>query len=225
MEQIDLQSINKSHKNKVILQDVNLSIQAGTFVILRGASGAGKSTLLNLISGSERPTSGSIIIDGQDTSHFNEQERINFYRHTIGMVFQSTYLQPAISIFDNIALPGVFANVDKTTREQHAQELAIALRINDILNQLPSEVSGGQTERACIARALLMNPKIILADEPTNNLDPENAQNVLQILHNLCKQMRITIILASHSQEVLRYADRILEISNHIVRDVPICAS
>ncbi len=210
MEIIQLQNIKKHYGEKVVFQDVNLNISAGFFTVLRGESGAGKSTLLNLIGGLEMPTSGQIIVDGKDVGNLTAKERTNFYRHEIGIIFQGSYLQPQFTLLENITLPGVFAGMPEAERKARAEQLAQMLGISDNLKYLPKEVSGGQAERACIARALLLNPKIILADEPTSNLDEDNAKTVLEILNYIRQQMGVTIIIASHSRDVLEFATQVV---------------
>lgn len=214
---IEFNKVTKQYGNKTILADVNLSISAGSFVVLRGESGAGKSTLLNLVGGLETPTSGEIVVDGKNVANLAAKNRANFYRHEIGIVFQGSYLQPQFSLFENITLPGVFAGMPEAERKTKAEQLAGMLGITENLKFLPKEVSGGQAERACIARALLLNPKIILADEPTSNLDEENAKTVLEILNYIRQQMGITIIIASHSRDVLEFATQVITVRDGIV--------
>ncbi len=212
MDIIQLRNIKKQYGEKVIFQDVNLNISAGFFVVLRGESGAGKSTLLNLIGGLETSTSGEIVVDGKTVSSLTGKERTNFYRHEIGIIFQGSYLQPQFTLLENITLPGVFAGMPEAERKQRAEQLAEMLGITENLNFLPKEVSGGQAERACIARALLLSPKIILADEPTSNLDEANAKTVLEILNYIRQQMGITIIIASHSRDVMEFATQVVTV-------------
>lgn len=212
MDIIQLRDIKKQYGEKIVFQDVNLSISAGFFTVLRGESGAGKSTLLDLIGGLETPTSGEIIVDEKNVANLTAKERTDFYRHEIGIIFQGSYLQPQFSLFENITLPGVFAGMPEAERKTKAEQLAGMLGITENLKFLPKEVSGGQAERSCIARALLLNPKIILADEPTSNLDEENAKTVLEILNYICKQMGVTIIIASHSRDVLEFATQVITV-------------
>lgn len=212
MDIVQLRNIKKQYGEKVIFQDINLNIPAGFFTVLRGESGAGKSTLLNIIGGLEAPTSGEIIVDNKDVRQLSREERTNFYRHEIGIIFQGSYLQPQFTLLENITLPGVFAGMPEAERKQRAEQLAEMLGITENLNFLPKEVSGGQAERACIARALLLSPKIILADEPTSNLDEANAKTVLEILNYIRQQMGITIIIASHSRDVMEFATRVVTV-------------
>lgn len=209
-----LNSISKNFGSKNILKDINLEIAENSFTILKGVSGSGKSTLLNIIGGIESPTSGNIIIDNQNINNLKHKDRVNFYRKKIGFIFQGFYLQPQLTIKDNIALMAIFAGISRLEREKRVYELAEKLGIRETLNQLPSEISGGQAERACIARALYMSPEIILADEPTNNLDPDNAKNVIEILKTLQVEEQSTVIIATHDPMVEKYATQILSLKD-----------
>ena len=211
---IQLKNISKSYGAKSILAHVDLEIPKGEFVMMRGKSGAGKSTLLNIIGGIEQPTSGEILIGEQNISQLRAKERAEFYRHAVGFVFQGFYLQPQLTLRDNIALPGIFANMPKNERMERVDVLAQTLQITEVLDQKPAEVSGGQAERACVARALFMNPQIVLADEPTNNLDPENARNVVDILYKVWKETGATVIVASHDAIVEKYATVVVEVAD-----------
>lgn len=212
MKIIELQNINKTYGDRFVLREVNLEIQEGAFVMISGESGVGKSTLLNLIGGLETPMSGRIVVAGKDVNKLNAKERKELYRREMGFIFQGSYLQPQFSILDNIMLPGIFAGVEQKERKRRAEELAQSLGVADCLKSLPKEVSGGQAERACIARALFMNPRIILADEPTSNLDEKNARMVLEILEEARQKMGVTIVLASHSREVKDFATQVVKI-------------
>ena len=209
---IKLENLNKKYGKKPVLFDINIEIPTGSFTMLNGVSGSGKSTLLSIIGGIESATSGKVIIDGQDVSSLKGSERTNFYRHKIGFIFQGFYLQPQLTIGENIALMGTFAGMAKKEREARTKELAEMLGIAEVLDSLPAEVSGGQAERACIARAMFMNPEIILADEPTNNLDPENARNVIEMLKRIQVEMGATMIVASHDALVEKYATQMVEV-------------
>ena len=209
-----LNSISKNFGSKNILKDINLEIAENSFTILKGVSGSGKSTLLNIIGGIESPTSGNIIIDNQNINNLKHNDIVNFYRKKIVFIFQGFYLQPQLTIKDNIALMAIFAGISRLEREKRVYELAEKLGIRETLNQLPSEISGGQAERACIARALYMSPEIILADEPTNNLDPDNAKNVIEILKTLQVEEQSTVIIATHDPMVEKYATQILSLKD-----------
>lgn len=209
---IKLQNLNKKYGKKPVLFDGNLEIPTGSFTMLRGVSGSGKSTLLSIIGGIEPMTSGQVLIDEQDVSKLKGRARADFYRHKIGFIFQGFYLQPQLMVAENIALMGIFAGMAKKEREARAKELAEMLGIADVLESLPAEISGGQAERACAARAMFMNPEIILADEPTNNLDPENARNVIEMLKKIQQETGATMIVASHDPMVEKYATQIIGI-------------
>ena len=202
MEIIQLKNIAKKYKDKVIFSDVNLTIPSSSFTVMMGESGSGKTTLLNIMGGLEPQTSGEVIIEQQNLKNFNARQRTDFYRHEVGLIFQGSYLQPQLTLLENISLPGVFAKMPRD------------LGISEVLSSLPSQVSGGQAERACIARALLLNPKIILADEPTSNLDEKNANIILQLLNNIRLQRGITVIVSSHSQLVARLATQLVTVKN-----------
>jgi len=209
---IKLENLNKSYGKKPVLFDINLEIPTGSFTMLKGVSGSGKSTLLSIIGGIEPMTSGQVMIDNQDVSKLKGKARADFYRHKIGFIFQGFYLQPQLTIVENIALMGIFAGMPKKEREARAKELAEKLGISEVLGSLPAEVSGGQAERACAARAMFMHPEIILADEPTNNLDPENAKNVIEMLKQIQQETGATMIVASHDPLVEKYATQIVNI-------------
>ena len=211
---IKLNSLNKSYGKKPVLFDINLEVPTGSFTMLRGVSGSGKSTLLSIIGGLEPMTSGQVLIDGQDVSKLKGKTRTDFYRHKIGFIFQGFYLQPQLTVAENIALMGIFAGMAKVEREARAKELAEMLGITEVLESLPAEISGGQAERACVARAMFMGPEIILADEPTNNLDPENAKNVIGMLKRIQQDTSATMIVASHDPMVEEYATQIIGIKD-----------
>lgn len=207
---IELKSLNKSYGKKPVLFDLNVKIPTGSFTMLKGVSGSGKSTLLSIIGGIEPATSGQVIIDDKDVSKLKGKARTDFYRHKVGFIFQGFYLQPQLTIAENIALMGIFAGMPKVQRKERVEELAKMLGIAEVLDHLPAEVSGGQAERACAARAMFMYPEIILADEPTNNLDPENAKNVIEMLKKIQQDTGATMIVASHDPMVAQYATQIV---------------
>ena len=222
---IKLRNLNKSYGKKPVLFDINLEIPTGSFTMLRGVSGSGKSTLLSIIGGIEPATSGQVIIDERDVNSLKGKARTDFYRHKIGFIFQGFYLQPQLTIGENIALTGTFAGMPKKEREMRAKELAKELGITEVLNQLPAEVSGGQAERACAARAMFMNPEIILADEPTNNLDPENAKNVIEMLRKIQKDTGATMIVASHDPMMEKFATQVVEIKDGRVSEKKVAST
>lgn len=217
---IQLKNLSKCFDQKVIFENVNLEIAAGELVLLTGNSGAGKSTILNIIGGLERPTSGEIFINDRDILKLKSRERADFYRRQIGFIFQDFYLHPHLTVAENIALAGTFANLKSAEIKRRVEMIAKTLNIDSILNHKLDQISGGQAERVCIARALFMSPKIILADEPTNNLDQTNAENVIKILRAIANSMKITVIISSHNPMVNTYADRIIKISQGAVHEI-----
>lgn len=220
MSLIAISNLSKSFNQNVLFSDLNLTINAGEFVLLKGDSGAGKSTLLNIIGGIEKATSGEIIIDEQNVAKLKSKARADFYRKQVGFIFQDFYLHPHLNVAENISLAGTFANLKTKVIKSRVTSIAKALNIESILKSKIDEISGGQAERVCIARALFMSPKIILADEPTNNLDEKNAENVIKILRAISHSMNITVIISSHNQMVERYADRIIKIEDKQVHEI-----
>ncbi len=209
---IKINSLGKSYGKKVVLSVVHLENRTGRCPLLCWVSWSRKSTHENIISGMEPATSGEVVVDEQDVSKLKGKARTDFYRHKIGFIFQGFYLQPQLTISENIALMGTFAGMPKAERERRVARLAELLGITEILGRLPSEISGGQAERACVARAVFMEPKIILADEPTNNLDEENARKMLEILKQIQRETSATVIVASHDMVVKEYATQVIKI-------------
>lgn len=201
MSIIKIENLTKTYHDKTILDNISLEIVPGELVWLKGASGTGKTTLLHIIAGLESPTSGHVIIETKKAAN------------KVGFIYQDFYLQKQLTIRDNISLPGVFAGMPKKSRLARTKELAAALNISDILDYKPAQISGGQAERACIARALFLNPAILIADEPTNNLDEQNSKNVLNIIQEIWRNFDITIIIASHDPLVKDYATKTIELS------------
>lgn len=214
---IELKNVCKSYRKKLIFADVNLQIDQGSFVMLRGSSGAGKTTLLNIIGGIDNPSSGEVLIDGRDVVKLHGKARAKFFRKKIGVVFQGFYLQPQLTVAENIELAGVFANMPRDKRRERVEKLTEQLGITDVIDSLPAEISGGQAERACIAQALFMKPEIILADEPTNNLDSRSAQKVLEMLKDV-QGTGVTVIVASHDERVEKYAEQIVDVADKKVQ-------
>lgn len=214
---IELKNVCKSYRKKLIFADVNLQIDQGSFVMLRGSSGAGKTTLLNIIGGIDNPSSGEVLIDGRDVVKLHGKARAKFFRKKIGVVFQGFYLQPQLTVAENIELAGVFANIPRDKRRERVEKLTEQLGITDVIDSLPAEISGGQAERACIAQALFMKPEIILADEPTNNLDSRSAQKVLEMLKDV-QGTGVTVIVASHDERVEKYAEQIVDVADKKVQ-------
>lgn len=202
---ISLDHVSREYSGGVrALDEVSLDIEAGEWVALMGSSGSGKTTLLNLLDGLDRPTHGQVVVLGQDTTRFRPGEATVFRRENIGLIFQQFHLIPYLTALENVMLAQYYHSlVDK---EQAMQALE-AVQMTPRATHLPSQLSGGEQQRVCIARALINDPKIILADEPTANLDEENEQKVFDIFHTLHQQGK-TLVIATHDPALGRLAQR-----------------
>lgn len=206
---------NQGKNNEVrALENVNLEIFPQEYVIIFGPSGCGKSTLLYAISGLQRSTTGEIIVGEENIADFNKKKMAEYRRHKIGMVFQAFYLVPSLDIIDNVCLPKVFADEDEKKRREMAEKLLERFNISNQLNKFPSELSGGQKQRVSIARSIINDPEIILADEPVGNLDSKSSQNVMMILNELNTADKKTIILVTHDPSHLQYGDKIIHMKD-----------
>ncbi len=186
------------------LQDVSFDAEPGQFIGIVGKSGSGKSTLLNLIGGLDKPTSGNIYVNGEDLSHMTRYELALHRRFSVGMIFQSFNLIHSRTALENIILPLTFAGVGKRKRKKRAYELLDQVGLSHRVNHLPNELSGGETQRVAIARALANEPSIILADEPTGNLDSITSQEIINLLVKLNKDKGLTILIVTHDQETAK---------------------
>ncbi|KYH28343.1 MULTISPECIES: ABC transporter ATP-binding protein [Clostridium] len=216
MEILKVQGLKKIYgkeENKVeALKGIDLSVNKGEFVAVVGASGSGKSTLLHILGGLDRPTEGKVIIDGEDIYQYKEEKLAIFRRRKIGFIFQFFNLLPVLDVQENIALPALLDN-DKVDRK-YLEEIIKILGLEDRKNHLPSELSGGQQQRVAIGRALLNKPSIILADEPTGNLDSSNSKEVIELLKFSAKKYNQTLILITHDVNIASSADRIITIKD-----------
>lgn len=199
----------------VALDHVSFSVEKGEFVAIVGASGSGKSTLLHLIGGVDRPTSGKVYIDGKDIFNFNDDKLAIFRRRQVGLIYQFYNLIPILNVEENITLPLSLDNreVDK----ERLNELLKLLGLQNRKNHLPNELSGGQQQRTSIGRALITNPTIILADEPTGNLDSKSSDEIVALLKKSNKELNQTIIMITHNMEIAKVADRIIKIEDGII--------
>ena len=201
------------------LDNVSFSVEKGEFVAIVGASGSGKSTLLHIIGGVDRPTSGKVYIDGKDIFRFNDDKLAIFRRRQVGLIYQFYNLIPILNVEENITLPLALDNreVDK----QKLDELIKLLGLENRKTHLPNELSGGQQQRTSIGRALITNPTIILADEPTGNLDSKSSDEIVALLKKSNKEFKQTIIMITHNMEMAKCADRIIKIEDgKIVKEV-----
>ena len=202
----------KDSTKVVALDHVSFSVEKGEFVAIVGASGSGKSTLLHLIGGVDRPTSGKVFIDGKDIFNFNDDKLAIFRRRQVGLIYQFYNLIPILNVEENITLPLSLDN-----REIDKEKLNEMLKLLGLQNRrmhLPNELSGGQQQRTSIGRALITNPTIILADEPTGNLDSKSSDEIVALLKKSNKELNQTIIMITHNLEIAKTADRILKIED-----------
>ena len=213
---IEAKKISKvygSGENQVVaLEEADLKLEPGDFVSIMGPSGSGKSTLLHLLSGLDRPTSGSLFYDGQDIYGFSDKALSAFRRRRIGFVFQQFNLRPVLTARENILMPLL---LDKRQGEEaYLEQLAERLGIGDRLNHLPHELSGGQQQRVAIARALIAGPDVIFADEPTGNLDSRSGGEVMKLLEDICREMGKTLVVITHDSRVAQLANRIFTMTD-----------
>lgn len=196
------------------LVDVDLMVSAGSLCVLKGESGSGKSTLLALLAGLDTPTSGSLKVAGQNLSEAGESELIHFRRNKVGMIFQSFNLLPTLSVLENALLPAMLALRPMAEAERRAEALLERLGLSARLHHTPAMLSGGEMQRTAIARALINKPEIILADEPTGNLDTTRGQIVIDLLQELRNEMGVTVIVATHSDMADTAADTVLQLKD-----------
>jgi putative ABC transport system ATP-binding protein len=197
---------------------VDLSIPKGAFVAITGPSGSGKSTLANIIGGLDRPTSGTINVDGHDLAQLNDSALSAFRNKTIGFVFQSFNLKGDSTALENVMLPLVFAGISPKERKARATECLERVGMGDRIGHLPNQLSGGQRQRVAIARALANKPSVILADEPTGNLDSARGAEVIEMLKELNLD-GITLLIITHDKEIARFANRIVEVRDGVVHE------
>lgn len=200
----------------VALRDVDLVIEKGKFTVIVGKSGSGKTTLMNMVGALDKPTSGSLTIDEVEITNLTEDALASYRNKTIGFVFQSFYLEPTFTVLENVAMPLTIAGVDRIEREIKAKEILIKLGLEDKIYKKASDLSSGQKQRVCIARALINDPEIILADEPTGNLDTQNGEEVMKILKGISESGK-TVILVTHDLDDIKYADNLIEIKDGVV--------
>ncbi len=190
---------------------VSLTIDRGEFVALLGQSGSGKSTLLNLLAGLDRPTSGSVLVQDRDLANMSSQELAQYRRNDVGMVFQSFHLIPSMTITENVELPMRFAEVDRGERAQRVRESLERVGLGQRLAHRPSELSGGEQQRVSIARALVNRPSLLLADEPTGNLDSRTGEDVLELIRDLSLSLGMSVVMVTHERALAeRFAQRLI---------------
>lgn len=225
MNLLEVQEICKTYgkgENEVhALKNVSFSVSKGEYVAVVGESGSGKSTLLNMIGGLDKPTSGKVMISGKDIFSMNDQKLTIFRRRNIGFIFQSFNLIPELTVEQNIIFP-VLLDYQKPDKK-YLEDLLAVLNLQERRNHLPSQLSGGQQQRVAIGRALITRPSLILADEPTGNLDSENSREVISLLKEASKKYAQTIIMITHSRSIAQTAERVLKVSDGILTDFGRC--
>lgn len=211
----DIRKTYKIGRNKLeVLRGVSIEVHEGEFVAITGASGSGKSTLLQIIGGLDKPTEGEVLFGDVILSKLSDKALSAFRRETVGFVFQFFYLQPFLSLERNMEVPGMFAKTKRAERLTRIKELAGAVGLSDRLKHLPKELSGGQMQRVAIARALMNRPKIILADEPTGNLDSNNSAAIVDLFDKIRREFGTTIVMVTHDKAIARRADREIVMSD-----------
>lgn len=225
MNLLEVQSISKTYGSGEAavqaLKSMSFSVAKGEFVAIVGESGSGKSTLLNMVGGLDKATSGKVFIDGKDIFSMEEKHLTIFRRRNIGFIFQSFNLIPELNVEQNIIFP-LLLDYQKPD-PSYLEELLTVLNLKERRNHLPSQLSGGQQQRVAIGRALISRPAIILADEPTGNLDTQNTSEVITLLHEASRKYQQTILMITHSSSIAQTADRILKVSDGILTDLGRC--
>ena len=203
------------------LKNVSFSVPKGEYVAVVGESGSGKSTLLNMLGGLDTPTSGKVLIDSKDTFAMNDHALTIFRRRNIGFIFQAFNLVPELTVEQNIVFPMLLDY--RKPDSKYLEELLTVLNLRERRNHLPSQLSGGQQQRVAIGRALITRPSLILADEPTGNLDTQNSSEVIALLKNASRKYEQTIIMITHNRTIAQSADRVLQVSDGVLTDLGRC--
>lgn len=220
---LQARNLNKTYKKSrqqiTVLSNINLEIRQGEIVAITGASGSGKSTLLHLLAGLDRPTSGQVIVNGQDLSKMSDKRLSQFRNQTIGFIFQSFYLHPFLTLEKNVEVPAMFLKMKRQQRTAQIAQLLERVGLADWAKHFPKELSGGQIQRSAIARALVNSPNIIFADEPTGNLDSVNSDLVIDLLKQIRQDLGTAIILVTHNPEIVAKADRHITLKDGVIID------
>ena len=202
-----------------VLQGTNLTVYRGEFVAIVGASGSGKTTLLNLIGGLDTPTSGQILVDGQDITKLNDEKMSEVRRHKIGVLFQDQHLLPIFTALENVEVPMLLDEIKPEERRKRAMKLLETMQVDHRAQHMPHELSGGMRSRVALARALAMDPAVLLCDEPTGDLDHATGAEIIQLMRSLAKNQNRAVIAATHDPETARMADRILLLRDGVLVD------
>ena len=194
------------------LDGVDFSIYKGEFCAIVGTSGSGKSTLLNMLAGLEKPTKGEVVISGQHIEKMNEEELVRFRRENVGFIFQSFHLIGTMNAVENVALPLSFRGVPKHVRLKKAEKMLELVNLKKQKDHMPNQMSGGQQQRVGVARALVVDPQIIFADEPTGNLDSHTSEEVMRLMQDVVRKQKKTLVMVTHDNHLATYADRVFHI-------------
>lgn len=219
---IDIKDIKRDFQlgNETInvLKGINLQINKGEYVALMGPSGSGKSTLMNILGCLDTPTSGTYILNSKDVSQMHDDDLAEIRNKEIGFVFQTFNLLPRTTALDNVALPMIYAGYSKSDRNERAKEVLMQVGLNDRMDHQPNQLSGGQRQRVAVARALVNKPSIILADEPTGNLDSKTSVEIMNLFNDIHKNGN-TVILVTHEEDIARYAHRIIRLKDGMIEN------
>ena len=218
MKALEIKNINKIYGTKIktqVLFDINLSVEQGEFISIIGQSGSGKSTLLNIIGTLDAPTTGDVIINGININNMNQDHLAAVRNQQLGFIFQFHYLLPEFTVMENVLMPYMLSS-EKITKEvrNRAEALLSIVGLSKVKNNMATDISGGQQQRTAIARALINNPKIILADEPTGNLDSNTTEDVYELLRDINKKFNTTFLIITHDNRIAEKADRIIEVKD-----------
>lgn len=220
---IDIQGITKIYVNGKltvpVLHGIDLQVQKGDFVSIMGPSGSGKSTFMNILGCLDRPTSGSYRLNGNEVANLSDDELAYVRNKEIGFVFQSFNLLTKLTAIENVALPMVYAGIDKKTRTARAEALLTSVGLGDRMDHLPAELSGGQRQRVAIARALVNNPALVLADEPTGNLDHKTTESIFELIQTLNAEQNIAFLLVTHDMSLAQKLSRCLTMQDGILKE------